>query len=653
MKFIRNKYSLSILILLILIIIIDLILGKINQTDVIRKSSLNFRNEAVNLDLKTRYLIPNVSHKYSKEFYKKNNTKVRSFRTDKNGIVIGSEEFNKKSIKILFLGGSTTETNEVDEHLRFPFLAGKLISEKLQTNYNGLNLGVRGNTTQDSLNLLVNHPIVDEVSYIVLMHNINDRFFLSKKSIYSMQLNSKKPQSLTSVKVAFLNFINTAYDFLFYSSNIMFIVGQNLFDINPWTGEKIKNNILTEGEIDFEINKNHKKQFEKNLNIIHQISKSLNKKLILMTQPLGKDSIQQKVFNNLIRETALSNNILLIDLEKKMSSNSIFFLNDMIHLNNDGSKEVAKIFSEKFLSRFHKIEQSNLSKKKRPEDCSKKKVKNFSLLSEAHSLHSEHGRYPSISKNNNLLVFQQWDKNKEIIKIFDFKKKKYVKVLSSENSNNFRHPRIIDDGKDIKILFSKQKKDEEQIYIYDLKTNSENLVHNYELNSSIPFHINGKYFFAGTSKLNKKPDLYLFSKNKLLQLTNTEWEEWRPVYDDINNLIYFISDKNKNFDIFTLNINTLEQKVFYSSQMDEWDPIVSKDGNVVIFSSKEDGDWDLIIKHSKNKELKQTINTFSSDWDANFAFDDNVIIFASEQENQFPRLMFRCLYGFDKVEKTN
>ena len=64
MKFIRNKYSLSILILLILIIIIDLILGKINQTDVIRKSSLNFRNEAVNLDLKTRYLIPNVSHKY-------------------------------------------------------------------------------------------------------------------------------------------------------------------------------------------------------------------------------------------------------------------------------------------------------------------------------------------------------------------------------------------------------------------------------------------------------------------------------------------------------------------------------------------------------------------------------------------------------------
>ena len=230
-----------------------------------------------------------------------------------------------------------------------------------------------------------------------------------------------------------------------------------------------------------------------------------------------------------------------------------------------------------------------------------------------------------------------------------YKKKEYIKVLSSKKSYNFRHPRIIDDGKNIKILFSKQKKNKERIYIYDLKTNSENLVHDYEINSSIPYYINEKYFFAGTSSLNRKPDLYLLSKNKLVQLTKTKWEEWRPVYDDINNIVYFISDKNNNFDIFTLNLNTNEQKIFYSSQMDEWDPIVSKDGNIVIFSTKEDGDWDLIIKYSKREKVMKIINTFSNDWDANFAFDDSVLIFASEQENELPRLMFRCLYGFDKI----
>ena len=67
-------------------------------------------------------------------------------------------------------------------------------------------------------------------------------------------------------------------------------------------------------------------------------------------------------------------------------------------------------------------------------------------------MHIEHGRYPSISKDNNLLVFQQWDKNKEIIKILILKKK-IRQILSSENSDNFRHPRIIDDGENLKILY--------------------------------------------------------------------------------------------------------------------------------------------------------------------------------------------------------
>ena len=101
MKFIRNKYSLLILILFILIII-DLILGKINQTDVIRKSSLNFRNEAANLKLKTRYLIPNVSHKYSKEFYKKIILKLEVLELIKTALLLVVRKLIKKVSKFYF-----------------------------------------------------------------------------------------------------------------------------------------------------------------------------------------------------------------------------------------------------------------------------------------------------------------------------------------------------------------------------------------------------------------------------------------------------------------------------------------------------------------------------------------------------------------------
>ena len=101
MKFIRNKYSLLFLILFILIII-DLILGKINETDVIRKSSLNFRNEAKNLELKTRYLIPNVSHRYQKSFTETIMQKLEVLELIKTVLLLVTRRLIKKVSKFYF-----------------------------------------------------------------------------------------------------------------------------------------------------------------------------------------------------------------------------------------------------------------------------------------------------------------------------------------------------------------------------------------------------------------------------------------------------------------------------------------------------------------------------------------------------------------------
>ena len=50
---------------------------------------------------------------------------------------------------------------------------------------------------------------------------------------------SKELHSVTSVKVAFLILLILHMIFYFILV-ILFTVGQNLFDINPWTGEKNK-----------------------------------------------------------------------------------------------------------------------------------------------------------------------------------------------------------------------------------------------------------------------------------------------------------------------------------------------------------------------------------------------------------------------------
>jgi hypothetical protein len=45
---------------------------------------------------------------------------LRRFRTDRNGVVIGQIEAAPTAKKIIFLGGSTTECNEIAEPFRFP-----------------------------------------------------------------------------------------------------------------------------------------------------------------------------------------------------------------------------------------------------------------------------------------------------------------------------------------------------------------------------------------------------------------------------------------------------------------------------------------------------------------------------------------------------
>jgi hypothetical protein len=79
---------------------------------------------------------------------------VRKFRTDHNGVVKGGNEVSTTATKIVFLGGPTTECNEVAEPFRFPALVERLLRER-GLNIVTLNAGVRGHTTQDSINALL------------------------------------------------------------------------------------------------------------------------------------------------------------------------------------------------------------------------------------------------------------------------------------------------------------------------------------------------------------------------------------------------------------------------------------------------------------------------------------------------------------------
>ena len=107
-----------------------------------------------------------------------------------------------------------------------------------------------------------------------------------------------------------------------------------------------------------------KAEYRKILTIFVAVTKAIGAKPVLMTQAnrlIYDHELQIKKndpefnanyrklyvdFQNIARQVAKENNILLIDLEREVPM-EVTYLYDTVHLTNEGSKLVAKIISEK------------------------------------------------------------------------------------------------------------------------------------------------------------------------------------------------------------------------------------------------------------------------------------------------------------------
>jgi len=344
------------LIVVLLFLCADFLVGEFHDTAIIRNSSKNFRSESSKILLSSKVLIPNSNHLYSRSIHGVNKLnlnikKLRSFTTNSSGEVQGPTSFtSKNNIRIVFMGGSTTECNEVDSEYRFPYLVGKqltLLHKNLS--FSGINIAVRGNTVHDSINLLLNHKSIINSDIVVLMHNINDRFFLNETGQYETINHVPGPTQWASVIYNIDMLSRSIWSFIVYRSNILFIINERFFSINPWTGEKDKiapiRNILGNDKI-----KSNPYQalsvFKENLKLFITISKTKGITPIIMTQALEFESVEQDLFNQAIRSVTNETKTLIVDIAKELNAKEKgLFLGDGIHLNNKGSKTISTLIS--------------------------------------------------------------------------------------------------------------------------------------------------------------------------------------------------------------------------------------------------------------------------------------------------------------------
>ena len=288
-------------------------------------------------------------------------------RTDRNGFIMPSNIHKDPDINIVFLGGSTTEGEFVDENNRFPYVVGRTVEEKTGLKVNSFNSGMYGNNTLHTINILLNKIVPMKPDIAIMMHNINDLSILMHEQTHWNSNSTRSPIATINYysgalrKIKNATIPNLSRELKFYINSI-FSSNLSLDEFHNTRDIKL---IVSPDKII--------EQFERNLRLFVSICKIYNITPILMTQfnrfseepdKVVLDSIRQELkkfgmtyeeyralynaLNASIINIASNNKILVIDLESKTPKTNKYMY-DSIHLNNFGSLYVAKVISDNLL----------------------------------------------------------------------------------------------------------------------------------------------------------------------------------------------------------------------------------------------------------------------------------------------------------------
>jgi len=247
-------------------------------------------------------------------------------RTNKDGIIEPSFVHKNPDLQMFFLGGSTTECETVDEEFRFPYLAGRKLEKALKIKVNSDNAARSGNNSLHSIDILLNKLVAYNPDIVVMMENINDLSTLMYEGTY---WNNNKTISPIDCAQKNTSKIRRSSD--------------------EWDGSIWYNRVIADSKEQDRL----VEQYRQNLQLFINICRAKNIIPVLMTQPnrvvkdsefkTGRGENIDKIytglytrFSNTIKQVGIKENVLVIDLEKKVPSDKKYIY-DVVHVNKEGS----------------------------------------------------------------------------------------------------------------------------------------------------------------------------------------------------------------------------------------------------------------------------------------------------------------------------
>ena len=325
------------------------------------------------------------------------------------------------------------------------------------------------------------------------------------------------------------------------------------------------------------------------------------------------DELDMEYPNKWLSNLAKENKVKHIDLLNDfVNSDKTLFFDFDEHLTIEGHQEIAKSLW-KFLDKTPNKAKSDL----------------LSTLNVG-------DRYPLFSIQNNDLFFKSWrDGNMEL-----FKSDSLLQNIQRLTWNKIDelHPWPSPNGQQLVFTEGDQAQNNTKIVIMDIDGSNRKYVTN-ESNTfgAIPSfnYIGDKITYAVWHIMDGKytnPYIVVqhLQTDEKTVITTDEFESWRPIFSpDERKLYYIAKDKNDQFDIYEYSFDSNKIINLTQSDYDEWDPSISRDGKRIVYAARKNDNWDLMLLDLENNTRTQLTNTKGNEWDPSFSPCGNYIYFAA------------------------
>lgn len=195
---------------------------------------------------------------------------------------------------------------------------------------------------------------------------------------------------------------------------------------------------------------------------------------------------------------------------------------------------------------------------------------------------------------------------------------------------------------------------------YCTSSGDEKIINNVEKGSStsVKFEVTcneivlSDYIAYESSDIDNNKEIYLKSRNDNLvynpdektnsvRLTNNPASDIEPAISPNGKRVAFSSDREGNYDLYLLDINSMElEQITFSEGFDNTDPVWSSDGTKLYFETDRNGNSDIYSITLSDGIEEAFLNSDANEIDITFAFEEPFYAYSSDESGTFKVLVF-------------